>query len=636
MLTLFRRFLDTWAAKLFFIVLVGAFGLWGVADVIRNLGEEGSLATVGGRKIELPEAQEAYRRQLDQVTRMFGSQIQPTPEIKRSVAAQAVERLVTTAALDNEVADLHLAVTDAAVRAAVFEIPAFRGPKGVFDRDTFNQVLRSNGYTEKRFLDLMRSDLGQKQLLLAVRAGTMAPDVLVKQVYAFQREQRVADAVAFPFGTAPDPAAPTDAQLERFYDNNKTRYATAEFRHIKAVVMSPETLAKDIDVSDAEIAAYYAQHKSDYVTADKRTVQVINVQDEAEARKLAAAWQAGADWATMQKDATAAGAAGVELTDASQSEFPAPELGAAVFAAAPDTVPPPVRSALGWHVLKVTAITPGTAKTLDDVKAEIKTRVAADKAVDLLYTRANKVEDALNAGTSLDDLPGDLGLAAVSGTLDAQGNTLEGKPAPIPGPAELRPALLVAAFAAKKGETPHFVQAPNAADGTQSFYAVAVDDIIPPSTKPFDQVKDTVRADWTHDAIRHSQEEAAAKLLEAVKTGTRLADAAAAAGLQVTALPKVGRSAPVDGVPPQLITPLFGLKPGEPTMIETPDGFTVAVLDHVDNPDPAADPIGYGQIRDALVKAMSDDIETVFTTAVRDRAQPRINRAQLDSLAQAE
>ena len=104
-----------------------------------------------------------------------------------------------------------------------------------------------------------------------------------------------------------------------------------------------------------------------------------------------------------------------------------------MFAAAPNTVVGPVKSAFGWQVLEVTKVTPGTERTFDQVKDEIRTKIAQDRAVDLVYDRANKLEDALSAGTPLDHLPGDLGLAGVSGTLDAQGNTPEGEPAPIPG-----------------------------------------------------------------------------------------------------------------------------------------------------------------------------------------------------------
>ncbi len=636
MLTLVRRFLDTWLAKLFFIVLVASFGLWGVADVVRNFGSDSALAVVGNRKIELPEAQEAYRRQLAQVTRMFGTQIAPTPEIRRSVAAQAVERLITAAALDNKVAEWKLSAPDAAVRQAVFDIPSFKGRSGVFDRPTFETVLRNNGLTEKRFLDLMRSDLGQRQMLEAIRAGTAAPDVMARAVFAFQREQRVAQAVEYPFAAAKAPEPATDIQLQRYYDNNKTKYATTEYRRIKAIVLSPETLEKEIEVSDADIASAYEGRKSEFNTAEKRSVQVLLTQDEAVATKLAAEWKAGADWAAIQKLASDAGASGVELPDAAVDEFPAPELGKAVFEATLDDVPAPVRSALGWHVVKVVAIIPGATKTLADMTPVLKARIVADRATDLLYTRANKVEDALSTGTALDDLQGDLGLAAVAGTLDAQGNTPEGARAPIPGPDELRPALIQAVFQAKKGDPAHLTQAPNAASGAQSFFAFTIDEIIPPETRKLADVLETVRADWTRDAVRRTQEEAAAKLLAAIKGGQSLEDAATVAGMQIRTLPAVGRSAPVEGVSAQLVTPLFALKKGEPTMAETPEGFEVAVLFDIMVADPAKDAPGYAQMREALAKSIADDQETLFATAVRNRAHPKVNRAQLEQLSTAE
>ena len=37
MLAMFRRFLNTWAARAFFIVLIGSFGLWGVSGVIQDI-----------------------------------------------------------------------------------------------------------------------------------------------------------------------------------------------------------------------------------------------------------------------------------------------------------------------------------------------------------------------------------------------------------------------------------------------------------------------------------------------------------------------------------------------------------------------------------------------------------------------
>ena len=71
--------------------------------------------------------------------------------------------------------------------------------------------------------------------------------------------------VEFPFAAAPEPPAPTDAELQRWYDNHPDMYSTPEYRRIKAIVLSPETLAKDIPITDAELHAAYEQHKAEYV-----------------------------------------------------------------------------------------------------------------------------------------------------------------------------------------------------------------------------------------------------------------------------------------------------------------------------------------------------------------------------------
>ena len=629
MLSIFRGFLNTWAARAFFIVLVAAFALWGVADVIRNLGHDTAVATVGDRKIEVPEFQEAFRTQLNQVSRMMGGRTEPTPAIKKGVAEQTLERLVVQAAIAQEVQKLGLAVPDEALRQAVFDIPAFRGPSGAFDRTTFEGVLRSNNLGEGRFLELMRADLNSRQLLDSVQAGVAPPEELLKQVYAFQRETRIAETVELPFTAAPEPAAATEDDLRRTYENDPNAYRTPEYRRIKAVILSPETVSRDMEIGDDEIRSYYDAHKSDYVTPEKRSAQVLVTQDEAAASKLADMWKGGADWTAMQKAASDQGGSAVALDDAAKTEFPATDLADAVFGATPDTVIGPIKSALGYQVIRVTKVTPGANRTLDAVKTEIHDKVAHDRATDLVYTRANKLEDALSAGTSLDDMPGDLGLAGVAGTLDAQGNTQSGEPAPIPGTPALRQAMITAAFAAAKGDSPKMTEGPD-----QSYFALAVEDITPPALKPFDAVKAQVQDEWERDQRRHAQEVVASRLLAAVKAGGSLDDAATVAGLHVEKTPPVGRSEPTPGVPRELTQPLFQLKQGEATMIETPEGFVVARLDQISTPDPAADPAGATQMRAALTRALDQDYQVVFASALRDREHPRVNRTLLDSFSE--
>ena len=88
-------------------------------------------------------------------------------------------------------------------------------------------MLRNNGLTEPRFLDMMRGDLAQRQLLGAVSAGAATPEALLRPLFQGQFEKRSADMVEFPLAAAPEPPAPTEADLQRWYDNHPDRYSRA-------------------------------------------------------------------------------------------------------------------------------------------------------------------------------------------------------------------------------------------------------------------------------------------------------------------------------------------------------------------------------------------------------------------------
>ena len=626
-----RRSLDSWVVRGFFLLMVLAFITWGVGDVFRLIGTDTWVAKVGGETIEAPAVQQAYQRQMADLSRRLPAGTDATPEMRRAVASTALQGLINQVALQQEETRLGIVVPDAAVRQQVFAMPAFRGPSGQFDHATLETVLRNNGLTEARFLDLVRGNLAQQQLLESVAAGAAAPDVLTKQIFAYEFEMRSADVVELAFD-AVSPPAPDATVLRRWYDNHPDYYSSPEYRRIKAMVLSPETLAKDIPITDADLHKAYDAQRAQYVKPERRSVQVVQAPDEAKAQALATQWQGGADWAAMQAAAQAAGGSAIELDDSVESGLPGAALGKAAFAASPDAVSAPLQGLGGWQVIKVVKVTIGSTQTFDQVKDALRSRILAEKATDLIYDRANKVDNILASGAGLDELPGDLGLVGVAGTMDAEGNTLDGKPAPIPGGDELRQGLITAAFQAHKGDPPRLTEVPLKAGGS-AYYALTVEDVIPPAVKPFDQVKDQVLADWTHDAARHTQETAAAKLMTAVKQGQKLADAAAVAGVPVRRTPLSSRAQAVAGMPQELLRPLFDLKLGEPTMVETPDGFLVAVPAEIQEPDPTKDPTDYDQVRTAMTRAMGNDVAEIFAQALRDRAQPRINQTNLDSIS---
>jgi peptidyl-prolyl cis-trans isomerase D len=285
--------------------------------------------------------------------------------------------------------------------------------------------------------------------------------------------------------------------------------------------------------------------------------------------------------------------------------------------------------------VQVTKVTSGNTVPFDQAKAGLRDRLLASKAADLMYERANKIDQVLGNGGNFDEIPGDLGVAGMSGTLDAAGMTTAGQSAPIPGPAELRKAIIASAFEARQGDPPQLVEVQTPSAGGSAYYALMVESIEPPAAKPFATVKDQVAEDWKQDQRHKAADKAATAMMTAAQGGKSFSDAALIAGVSPKLSPAITRDEQNPEVPPELQRVMFSLKSGETTMVEVPDGFVVAKVVEVIKPDPAQDKAGFEKIKATLNRSLGSDLANEFADAARARAKPQINQANYDSIVQA-
>ena len=631
MLTALRRLAGTWVAKVLFIVLVFSFAVWGIGDMVRSFGRDQAVARVAGEPIELEEAQLAVRRELQRIARQLGPNFEADDAVRRAVAGQAIEALIAERALRAEARRESVVVPEDAVRQFVWTIPAFQGPDNRFSRPLFDEFLRRNALTEGEFLRLVHSDLARQQLLGAVRAGAAGPDVLTRPLYAFEAERRVADVLPLPIADAPEPEPPTEAQLRRFHENNPNRFTAPEYREATVAAITAENLMDEVTVSEEDLAQAYEARRGQYEVPERRVLRQVLVQSEETARAIAEAWRGGADWEAIETRAREAGGQAIALPDpVDRGGLPVPALADAAFAATEGSVTDPVQSPFGWHVLKVEKIEPAVTRSLDEVREELRREVAREKAADLVYARANQIEDALASGAPLAEVAPRFGMAVATVTTDASGRNPAGEPVTLPIRETARAELLRRIFAANAGDAPRLEEVQ---DG---FTAVEVKTITPPALRPFETVEDQVRSAWIADARRRAQEERAAALLAAVRGGKSLADAAREAGLErrgdrIGPFPR--QPGPNNPAPPELLAPIFEAKRGEATMVETRDGFLVAQLIEVVPANPDADPLALGRIRNQVEQAMTEDLEQQYLLALRNRADVRINPGLMEQVA---
>lgn len=625
MITWFRKLAQTWIAKVLFVLLILSFAIWGIEDIVRNFWRETAVVRMQGGNIEVPEAQAAARRDLSRLQRQLGPAFEADEAIRRAIANQALEGLIAEQAQRAEAARMGLAATDEQVRQYVLTIPSFQ-MGGQFSRAILDQFLRQNDMNEAQFLRIVRDDIQRIQLLGAVRAGAPAPGALATAIFRFEREQRAAQVAELPLLEAPEPEEPTEAVLQRFHANNPQLFSIPEMREAVVAILSAETLADQVEVPEADLRAAFEARRAQFETPERRDLQQALLPSEEAARTVAQAWRANDDFAAVQAAAAAAGGAALALGNLTRADLPIPALAEAAFGLPLGGVTPPVQSPFGWHVMRVAAITAGTQARLEDVADRLRLELALEKAADLAFERANRVEDAIAGGTDLAEAARRYGMAVGTVRIDAQGNDEAGAPVPIPIVPAGRPEVLRAIFAAEVGRAPRLQELRQA----DAFVAVDLRAVVPPALKPFESVEADVRLAWTTEQRRRFQEERAAGLLAAVRGGQTLEAAANAISLPNDRMGPFGRQPAQGGtpgmtVPRELLAPIFGLRAGEVTMVPTPRGFAVAQLLEIVSADPAADAAALDNARRSIQAQMADDLEALYIAALRARAEPRIS-----------
>ena len=627
MLTAMRRLAGTWPARLLFILLLASFAMWGIEDVVRNFGRDTAVARVGDERIELPEAQAAARREMARIARQLGNRFEPNDEIRRAVAASALERLIAQYSLRNEAHHLGLAAPAPVVRDAVFAIPGLRGPDGSFSRLVLDSFLRNNELTEAQFLQVVSDEVLREQLSGAIRAGAAAPEALTAPLLAWAFERRSAELVQIARSAMPEPEAPTEAQLRRFQENNANRFSSPEFREVSVLVLSPDSLVGEVQIDDAALQQAYEARRAQFDTPEKRQILQAVVPQEAQARAIADSWRGGADLAAIEAQARADDGGASDLGMLDRATLPHANVAEAAFALPDGGVTDPIQTPFGWHVIKVARIEPAVTRSFADVRDELRRELAHERALDLAYERANRVEDALAGGISLAEAAERFGLTLASVTLNQLGQDREGQPATLPVPEAQRPELLRSIFAARQGE------APRMAEMGDAFVAIELRQVIPPALRPFESIEGTLRSAWITDARRREAEERAAALMAAVRGGKTMEEAAAEAGLTVQTVGPFSRDPSLPGgLPRELVAPVFELKVGEVTMAETQDGFAVAKLTGITPFDPSSDDAARARVRSEVEQRMQDELEDQFARAIRERAAVRINTQLLDQV----
>ncbi|MBB3346264.1 MULTISPECIES: peptidylprolyl isomerase [unclassified Sphingomonas] len=595
------------------IVIALAFAAGDVTGLASSTGLVGHpIASVGGESVTAADVRQQARDELTQAR-----QEQPTLDMAQFVQLggldAVINRNVSALALETFGRDQGMRVSRALIGSELKAIPAFAGATGQFDQQAYERLIAQRGFTDAQVQAQFARQIMVQFLTQPTIGAHQVPQQLALTYASLLLERRTGEVAFVP--ATPSGAAPSDAEVQQWYQRNVARYTTPERRVIRYAVVGPQQVAGQVTPSDAEVQKAYDAAKATYAPKTLRDVTLVTVLDEKAARALAAKVKAGTPLAA------AARAGGLEprtISGADQGALAtqtSPAVAQAIAAAASGAVVGPVRGAIGFVVARVDKVTQDPGKTLTQARDELITQLRASKTKAAIGAIRDKVDDSLADNANISEVVNDQKLSAQTTPALLQNGTNPDQPQ-TPADPGMTP-IVAAAFAAEEGDTPTTVNLGE--DG--SFAVVALDRVVQPTPVPLAVARPRVIADLTADRAAKAAQQAASALVTKVNGGAALPAALSSAGVKAPPVQPISASRgeiTARGQVNPVLAALFSMAPGSARAVPSPDGkgWLVLKLDQVVPGDARKQPPLIQATRADLGRAIGPEYAQQFANAV--------------------
>ncbi len=627
MLVNLRKIAGTWIMAIFSFLIIISFAVWGIGDIFRGRTSN-TVVTVGEVEISGLDVSREFRREMDRLRVLFGGNLDSEQALRLGLLDRAVDALVARTLYDLDSAERGLAVGDDQVRRAIVDTRSFQNAAGVFDPGVFASTLAASGLSEEQYVAILRNDIRRGQLLGSIAAAAPSPDVLVEALYRHREQRRVAEYFVVGRDGVGDAGEPDDAALAAYHEANAARFTAPEYRKLTFIHITAEELADEIAVSEEEIEAEYDDRRGALVQPEKRTVDQILLGDEGTAKAARERVMNGEDFFAVAEDLAGMDAEEVALGEITRGGL-VEEVAGAVFDLGEGDVGAPVQSPFGWHVFRVTAVTPERVPALAEMRDEIERDIARRNAVDGLYQLTNTLDDTLAGGATLEEAAAELKLnLGRAEAVDSNGRTPAGVHADnLPKVVE----FLTIAFETPEGQPSLLVETARG-----SYFIVRVDGVTAPALRPLETIRDEVTVGWRNAEIDKAMIARARAAVERIGAGEDFAEVAASLG----GTPE--KSAPVrrdgDGgagvLAPDLVDALFSRDVGTPAIARAADrrGYVVARATEIVEADPAGDEAGTDALSDEFRASIATDVMSQYRAVLEARFPVRVDRSAIDAL----
>jgi peptidyl-prolyl cis-trans isomerase D len=601
-------------------LLVLSFAIWGIGDIFRGFGRS-TFAKIGDTEIGIEQFRQLYRDRLQAFGRQVGRNITLEQARAAGIDQQLARAIISEFVLDERARKLKLGISDDEIRRRITTDPTFQGINGQFDRTRFDYFLRQNSTSEQRFVADQRRDILRRQLAATVVGTPLVPKALVELADRYQNEERSIDVVLLNRALAGEIPEPTPEALAAFFQDRKAAFRFPEFRKIVVLALLPGEQARWLEVSDDDLKRAYEERRARFTIPERRQLQQIVFPNAEDARTAAERIGKGETFDVIAKERNLS-ETDIDLGNVTKASMFDRAVADAVFALAENEVTAPVQGRFGTVLARVLKIEPEKAPAFEEIATQLRNELANERARSQISDLYAKIEDERSIGKTLAEVAETVKISARTVEVDRLGRDPSG--ATVTGLPDAQ-RLLTLAFNTETGTE----NDPFQLEGGYVWYEVA--GITPSRERTLEEVKEQVEQRWREEEASNRLKAKATQILDKVKGGGSLAEAAEAEGLKVesrTGLKRGTNSSPLSPMAVELAfrTPKDSVVTAAAEQTGEQVVFRVTEI-VVPNIDLASDEAK--RLRDSMGGAITEDLFGEFIGQAQKEIGVNINQTAL-------
>jgi peptidyl-prolyl cis-trans isomerase D len=406
-----------WIAKTIIGLIVVLMALTGVDAIVTGTSNNQSAAQVNGESISLNQLSQAVEMQRRQLLQQLGQGFDASALDEKLLREASLKGLIERALLLQGATDAKFAFSQQALDQVIVQTPDFL-VDGRFSAERFDQVLRQLGYSRLQFRQMLEQEMLIGQLRAGLSGSSFATD---EEAAAFARlEKQTRDFSQYRIKADAAKVQLSDDDVKAFYEANKSQFTSPEQVVLEYVELKKEAFFSEIKVSEDDLSAAYnaqvdsleeqrqAAHILIEVAAGASDEQAKN-QIETIQKRL----QQGEDFAALAKQFsqdTGSAKEGGNLGYAGKGVYD-PAFEQALYALRQGEVSAPVRTAFGWHLIKLLGVQTPQVPSFSSVREKLEHDLKSQRADQRFIEVSKQLEDAAFESSDLTQPAQELGLS---------------------------------------------------------------------------------------------------------------------------------------------------------------------------------------------------------------------------------